>query len=139
MAPHMRCRTAKGEAPRGQPCSRASVCLLKTQEDLTQEDFEQEDFEQEDFEQEDLTPEDFEQEDLEHSPGGARAGHASLMRPNRPLPTLPFVKSAATPRPEQCRGGPGGLGNPGASRLPFGLIARVTRSRTSDFARPKIL
>jgi hypothetical protein len=124
MAPHMRCRTAKGETPRGQPCSRASVCLLKTQEDLTQEDFEQEDFEQ---------------EDLEHSPGGARAGHASLMRPNRPLPTLPFVKSAATPRPEQCRGGPGGLGNPGASRLPFGLIARVTRSRTSDFAHPKIL
>jgi hypothetical protein len=27
----------------------------------------------------------------EHSPGGAKAGHASLMRPNRPLPTLPFV------------------------------------------------
>ena len=26
-----------------------------------------------------------------HSPGGARAGHASLMRPKRPLPTLPFV------------------------------------------------
>jgi hypothetical protein len=25
-------------------------------------------------------------------PGGARAGHASLMRPNRPLPMLPFAK-----------------------------------------------
>ena len=36
--------------------------------------------------------------------GGARAGHASLMRPKRPLPTLPFAKSTATPRPERCRG-----------------------------------
>src|ERR1700737_3945778 len=26
------------------------------------------------------------------SSGGAKAGHASLMRPNRPLPTLPFAK-----------------------------------------------
>jgi hypothetical protein len=26
-----------------------------------------------------------------HSPGGAKRGHASLMRPNRPLPTLPFA------------------------------------------------
>ena len=73
----------------------------------------------------------------EQSPGGARAGHASLMRPNRPLPTLPFAKFAATPRPEQCRGGHGGLGNPGASRLPFGLIARITRTSTSDPAHTK--
>jgi len=28
----------------------------------------------------------------EQASGGARAGHASLMRPNRPLPTLPFAK-----------------------------------------------
>jgi hypothetical protein len=30
-------------------------------------------------------------ETAEHSPGGARVGHASLMRPERPLPTLPFA------------------------------------------------
>ena len=29
----------------------------------------------------------------EHPPGGAKAGHASLMRPNRPLSMLPFAKN----------------------------------------------
>jgi hypothetical protein len=28
---------------------------------------------------------------MKHPPGGARVGHASLMRPERPLPTLPFA------------------------------------------------
>src|SRR6266480_6523676 len=50
--------------------------------------------------------------------GGARAGHALLMRPKRPLPTLPFAKSAATPRPERCRSDHRGLSNPGALYLP---------------------
>jgi len=31
------------------------------------------------------------------------------MRPKRPLPTLPFAKSAATPQPERCRGDHRGL------------------------------
>ena len=113
MAPHMRCRTAKGEALRGQPCSRASVNSLERKKTTRKA--------------------------WKPSPGGARAGHASLMQPNRPLPTLPFAKSAATPKPEQCRGGPGGLGNPGASRLPFGLIARLARSKNSDVAHPRNL
>src|SRR3954451_21684816 len=101
MAPHMRCRTAKGEARAANPARAPRVASIKNARRL-------------------------DAKLLEHSPGGARAGHASLMRPNRPLPTLLSVKSAATPKPEHCRGGHGGLGNPGASCLPFGLIARVT-------------
>src|SRR5438477_9833639 len=58
--------------------------------------------------------------------GRARLGHASLMRPDRPLPTLPFA-SAATPQPERCRGGHCGLTDPGAlSLLP--VAARIARS-----------
>ena len=40
------------------------------------------------------------------------------MRPKRPLPTLPFAKSAATPRPERCRSDHRGQSNPGALYLP---------------------
>jgi hypothetical protein len=51
------------------------------------------------------------------SPGGARVGHASLMRPDRPLPTRLSVLFAATPQPEHRDGDYRGLGTPVASRL----------------------
>ncbi len=44
-------------------------------------------------------------------------GHASLMRPDRPLPTRLSVLSAATPQPEHRYGDYRGLGTPVASRL----------------------
>src|SRR5262245_17990394 len=54
-----------------------------------------------------------------HSPGGARMGHASLMRPVRPLPTVRFVGFAATPWLEHCRGDHRGQSSPGAWYLHF--------------------
>jgi hypothetical protein len=52
-----------------------------------------------------------------HSSGGARVGHASLMRPDRPLPTLPFANLPLRLSPKRCRGGHRGLHNPGAWHL----------------------
>ena len=46
-------------------------------------------------------------------------GHASLMRPARPLPTVRFVELAATPWLERCRGDHGGPTCPGAWHLHF--------------------
>ena len=46
-------------------------------------------------------------------------GHASLMRPGRPLPTVWFVDFAATPRLERFRGDHRGQSSPGAWYLHF--------------------
>src|SRR5262249_22036793 len=56
-----------------------------------------------------------------HSPGGARAGHALLMRPKRPLPVLPFAKMPLRRNPND------------AAAI---IAAKVTRGHcTSAFAR----
>ena len=46
-------------------------------------------------------------------------GHASLMRPVRPLPTVRFVVFAATPWLEHCLGDHCGQSSPGAWYLHF--------------------
>ena len=67
--------------------------------------------------------------ELEHSPGGAKAGHASLMRPNRPLPTLPFADLPLRRNPNNAAAVIATFVTRGHCTS-LGLIARITP--TSD-------
>jgi hypothetical protein len=67
--------------------------------------------------------------ELEHSPGGAKAGHASLMRPNRPLPTLPFADLPLRRNPNNAAAVIAAFVTRGHCTS-LGLIARITP--TSD-------
>jgi len=66
---------------------------------------------------------------LLHRREGPRRGLASLMRPQRPLPTVPFVKKPLRRSPNACRGDPGG-------NLPRWFHAHLHSSLAASALRP---
>ena len=64
-----------------------------------------------------------------HRREGPRRGLTSLMRPQRPLPTVPFVKKPLRRCPNVCRGDPGG-------NLPRWFHAHLHSSLAAPALRP---